>query len=576
MLYKYLLLFFFVKDSQSAYQQELNSAFQFESFTFYSDKSTLEEENHHCFGYGIWSRYVPLSNTAQIGVIGMLDSNCYHLHQAMEQTTQQINFVYYECVNFDSQTVTKYIEFKGSDGVNQNTQFDINPFEYEYVWYFLGFEMVPSENRFSIYFYQENIFIDSKDFQVEFPFYDKDLNLIFGGDLDLNNDQQQYVNLQNNKLSYFPGSMMLLLNYVQTNPQFCRGSSFKSFSNNFDESCECYQRINSIVDADLKYLEIKNYVPNEINCNTFALSTWIRINEIDSFLDEFKYQLIKLSGNFQNQKLIQDNLSAFQLFYKMTKSENQIVVTTYSYTFPAINIDFSDDPFLITKIFNVECDIKLWHQLLVIKGETSIKIQITFYDGYEQYKFQTEIAVIQFHMVQFQFRYGNILQQSSSSFQVQLYMMKFLSCVNSYTFQFICHYTCQECDGPTSSDCLSCFQSSKRKYLAAYKTCVCPYGTIDDGKICQDYLTQKLVLVENEIQKEQCQYGYFEYLDDCWKCPSIISNKFTTCLECLLNPKTWSNIFYCQTLLYTDEYGNTTQFITDLKFQYIFDGNDTI
>ncbi|CAK71727.1 unnamed protein product (macronuclear) [Paramecium tetraurelia] len=319
---------------------------------------------------------------------------------------------------------------------------------------------------------------------------------------------------------------------------------------------------------------IYEFVSQQSNCQEFLFSGWIKIQEIYSSDDEFDFQFMRLSGNFQHQKLIGQNLCAFQLFYKISSSQNQIIITTYSYTFPAVDIDFSSNPFLKSEVIDVGSDIKLWHYLFVKKLENSILVSITFYKGFDKEEFNIKLDVLQFNKVQFKLSYGNLLQSSSNYLTISIVGFQFFNCLGYEEPSASCHPTCQECDGPTKDDCLTCFQESNRSYLPDYKQCICEYGTIDMDNQCVSYEFLNLRLNQEKLLKEECKYGFFEFEGDCQQCPSIINKNVITCLECVQNPKKWAQTLICQTTLYTDQEGNVSQQLQDDKKYYTFVGND--
>lgn len=61
-----------------------------------------EYDGDKFFDYGLWSRYTPLSKINQVGSVGILDSNCFHLHSATEYSTQRLNFICYDCLEIET------------------------------------------------------------------------------------------------------------------------------------------------------------------------------------------------------------------------------------------------------------------------------------------------------------------------------------------------------------------------------------------------------------------------------------------------------------------------------------------
>ncbi|CAD8130058.1 unnamed protein product [Paramecium sonneborni] len=445
--------------------------------------------------------------------------------------------------------------FQVRDGSDFKEEIPINEVSYEFIWYFQGFITIPSLKQVIIYIGEKNTQFFSKS--IEFLQDRINSNLIIGGDFKVSQNSPLYT-LENSLLSFYPGKITYLINTYLNEPDYF----IEIINEDIERYSECQQNPRTdIGDFFIQKQDLSQFV-------------WIKIKEIYSYQDEFYFQLFKLSSNFNNPKMISENLCQFQLFYKISSQGNQIIITTYSFTFPVVNIDFSNNPFLKTQIFDIACDIQLWHYILVKKTETSISISITFYQGLDQIKLNMGLEENQFNMVQFKLLSGNILQSKLNYLNVQIVGLKLLNCPERYQSYINCHPYCKECDGPTKKDCVSCFESSNRLYLSDFKECICVYGTIEQDDQCINYEALQFDLIQETPLKEECLYGFFELNYECYQCPSIINNNVITCLECVQNPKQWGQILICQTILSTDKNGNTSNYLTDQKLQYILVGND--
>ncbi|CAD8148748.1 unnamed protein product [Paramecium octaurelia] len=525
------------------------------------------------FRYGLWSKYNPLTNIPQVGITGQFDSNCLFMHSASEKNTESLSLIYYECLNYEQKKITKIIAFIDNNEEQHQFSKDIDFFEYENVWYFLMIVQWPLQSKFElILMHQQEIILQSY-LQIKWPFNDNNILLTFGGSMIVGQSKISFID-QGTKISYFPGKLVLyefeivdilaLENYQQIQQEF-----FQLYQN-----CLCQENSQSeIGNVDISQLQNLVFVSENINCNSFILSGWIKITEIIKSQAEFIYQVLVLTSNFQNS-LADQNLAPFSLSYKIS-SRNQIIVTTYSYTFPQVTIDFSDNPFLIKKEFEISHSIFLWHQVYVQVKEDQLKIQIQFLEGHQVYDYPFQIKVFQFKQTQFKLQYGNNLLSQTNYLNIQLRNFKFYNCYIQVNQQN-CHYSCEDCEGPNKDNCLSCKKGSQRIYLAQFKACVCPYNTIDDQN-CQSYQDHSLEIVQNAEKKQSCQYGYFEYSDSCFKCPSIIRENLVTCLECVQNPKGWIQNPLCDRILYLNLNGSVEKIFTDWSPTYfLFDGNDAI
>ncbi|CAD8203419.1 unnamed protein product [Paramecium octaurelia] len=195
-------------------------------------------------------------------------------------------------------------------------------------------------------------------------------------------------------------------------------------------------------------------------------------------------------------------------------------------------------------------NIQLWHFLFVKKSKNSLLVTINFYEGrkVKEYSFESNVN----HFNQIRFKVTTEIDINPE----------------------LCHLSCFECDGPTKYDCLSCDSSTNRIYNQQQKACVCLYGKIDIDGECKDYLSFQLNLAQGNEKEFQCSYGYFEFEDQCFKCPSKIKERLITCIECITNPKTWINNPYCQYNYVTND--NQLPFTKQDEGiqQYFFDEKD--
>ena len=74
-----------------------------------------------------------------------------------------------------------------------------------------------------------------------------------------------------------------------------------------------------------------------------------------------------------------------------------------------------------------------------------------------------------------------------------------------------CHFTCDSCDGPAYSDCLTCKSNRGKKGRPSYGVCLCPGRTVDDN------LNEKCESTENlykfEIKEWRVEW-LIEWMND--------------------------------------------------------------
>ncbi|CAD8115237.1 unnamed protein product [Paramecium sonneborni] len=551
----------------------MNEAYQYQRK--FIQLTEYEYTNNNCLTYGLWSKYNPLSTINQVGMYGLFDSHCFHLHNAIDQYSQSLNLIYYDCLDFVSKKIIKNILF--INNLNEQNKFviDIDTFDYENTWYYLQLIAWPQQSMFKLIVIKRQELQFSTIKKMKYPFNDENLILSFGGSFIVRNSKIQDIK-RGEIFSYFPGTIILQDFSIQSLPfDFdylnIANQEYKQF-----EQCVCQSNEKLLIgDKDFKVQDQDLYISDNKNCDSFILVGWIKIKEIINPSEILViYQLIKILAHLQNPIFQNQNLSPFQLFYHITPLLNEIEITTYSYSFPDVAIDFSDNPFLIKKKFLMKNKIILWHHLKVELLNNKLNVVIKFYEGQEIFYYDVQFEVHQFHNSLFKIQFGNCLQTQINYLNIQMKNIEFFNCYEEFRTQN-CHYSCFECNGPTNQDCLSCSFESSRIYIPEYQVCVCPYNTIDNQNQCQTYKDSNLRVIENEKLdiNYNCKYGYFEIDGDCIKCPSIIRKDFISCMECINNPKSWFEDPICKKVLVIKQ--NITYYDALLLFgdiQYYFDG----
>ncbi|CAD8126702.1 unnamed protein product [Paramecium sonneborni] len=551
--------------------KEMSSLYQFSSEKVDLSKM-IENEEQLSYGYGIWTRYNPLSTISQVGVVNLFDSDCYNIHNVVDQETQSLNLIYYDCLDYPLQKIKKIIQFIDNEGKEQRFELSLDGFEYENVWFYLELLQWPRLKRFQLMIIQQDKAKLKSSLEIQHPFNDLRVILNFGGGLTVQKSLISSIKI-GQLFSYFPGKM------IQSKFAFKIQSPDLDFEAIAIDAIQPYtnclcinSQIFSISDFDLKVMDQKAFLPEQVNCDSFTLSGWFKITEVIQESVGFIYQFLKLASNYEGQ-LSDPNLSPFQLLYKISPNGNQIITTTYSYNFPLVTINFEENPFLITNSFDIENLLNFWHFVNVQLIGRNFQILIKSYKEDKFIEFQVHNEVMQFNNLQLKLNIGNIEQNQLDYLNVQSRNLVLYNCPQTIN-QNYCHYSCEICDGPTKFDCLSCSIESQRIYLSQFKVCICPYHTVDE-KICKQYQDYQLSIIDGDDQNnKRCQYGYYEYSGDCLKCPSIIKDNILYCIECLQNPKTWSTKPNCLFDLVLNANGDTQQKIYQYSLNFLFDGEN--
>ncbi|CAD8108643.1 unnamed protein product [Paramecium sonneborni] len=545
--------------------------FQLKEFIF-----TVNDLKNNDMGilYGIWSKYNPLGITQQIRLVGLMDSNCFHYFNIRGESGSPY-LILYDCLS-PEKTIYRFLAYNTADGQQHEQSLKIDPFEYENVWYLFLFQYWYMDNKLEYMigkneqaFWHYKI-LDAHIFQIE------NLILNVGGGLIVQHSNFKSIEI-GSKISYFPGRMygiqsfmeLIELNNFQQN-YYLQNYQFFLPSLNCDSNYD-----NLIQDFNLNFFDIKIYGSQNINSDTFTFVGWFRIKEIHQVDDEFTFQFFKITPNIEIEKFLNPNLAPFQLFYRVSYQNYFIIFTTYSYNFPSVALDFdsSDNNFLLTREFQIHHSIFIWHKLFVSFRSNQILIEIKFYESFQIYEYSYTYNVNQFKNIQFKLLFGNLLKQKNY-FNIETRKKIFLNC-DDFIEQQNCDYSCEDCDGPTRTNCLSCSILSQRIYLKEQKACICPFNYLDDqiNSKCKSNFDQKIQI--NSLQKEnECEFGYFEFEDFCYACPQIISNKLISCLDCIQNVKGWYQNLTCSTTAYIDPNGKTAQTTSYSKQYYSYDGSE--
>ncbi|CAK91842.1 unnamed protein product (macronuclear) [Paramecium tetraurelia] len=145
-----------------------------------------------------------------------------------------------------------------------------------------------------------------------------------------------------------------------------------------------------------------------------------------------------------------------------------------------------------------------------------------------------------------------------------------------------CHYSCQECDGSTEQDCLSCNSGVGRYYDSIKRICYCENNLFDVGlQECQTFVD---AVPSGELNQENyqnegfCKFGQFKVLLEnntivCLNCPKSLNGNIN-CLDCYLNPDLWYKEPRCTSdfirLKVDENYGYLMQIREEIDFETYF------
>ncbi|CAD8200138.1 unnamed protein product [Paramecium octaurelia] len=145
-----------------------------------------------------------------------------------------------------------------------------------------------------------------------------------------------------------------------------------------------------------------------------------------------------------------------------------------------------------------------------------------------------------------------------------------------------CHYSCQECDGSTEQDCLSCNSGVGRYYDSIKRMCFCENNLFDVGlQECQtfnDAVPSGELNQENYRNEGYCKFGQFQVMLEnntivCLNCPKSLNGNIN-CLDCYLYPDLWYKQPRCTTDFIRhkadENYGYLMQLRKEIDFETYF------
>ncbi|CAD8151291.1 unnamed protein product [Paramecium octaurelia] len=539
-----------------------------------AEQIEIDQSDQQHLPFGIWSKYNPLGLATLKDAYGLFDSNCFQIINSVDYATQSLNFIQYDCVYDTTKEIKKFIQI----GFSQTDQFifsiQIEPSEYEDIWYFFYIITNISKKRVELTISSQLNVIFKETLELILPKRDQKLLFTFGGSFKVENSNILLIE-KGRIFSLYPGQLIVYnFEMKRISIDFDYWLEITQFYEEI-QNCECVTDLN-MNEVHLLFLDVQTNLLQNINCNSYTLAGWLKISQIHQSSEEFIYQFLKISTSIEGIET--ENLATFQLYYHISSVQNKIIITTYQYDFPSVTQDFSNDPFIIRRELIIYNNITSWQYIYINLQENRLDFSIIFYEASSSQSYETIFNVKQFHNQQLKISCGNIQQTKLDYLDVIVRSQLFSNCMQDLKQQK-CHQSCKECDGPTKYHCLSCSKELKRIYIPEFKQCDCQYGTVDYNNACIDYIDQylNLNLQLNVKQRNNlnCKMGYFELDGDCIKCPSRIYRDFLNCFECFSQPDTWFQKPYCSlNLEFTKILGQYERPITQ-NF-YLHDSSDLI
>ncbi|CAD8073985.1 unnamed protein product [Paramecium primaurelia] len=474
-----------------------------------------ENETTH---YGFWFQYLPFSNIKASGDFILNDKSIYTGQNIMANYNFNQGPPYqklYIWLSFNF--VTLNITVSDDKTITNLTQ---DPKYFEGIWHYVYLESLEGGSKLYIKGSKlQSILMNTKKI---FPI----LN--------------QYGKVSNLNFEYFHGIYSEV--QVFTRQPFNNDNEFDEYFIRNIQNPQSYNKIVVDIFDGLKimgdtFYQTKLYMLGY----KYQIRCWVKVN-YENVLERQRYLLMRLTlnENYRNDSILGDRV--LLMSYILDSSLNNynifnVSVLAYNYPYPQLSYTTkSKNIFSIQNTTNRD-RFQKWHYIYFqyLVDQTYLKV---IYPN-DQELTQTFNA-LQFHN---QYVY---LYVGADSFFYKSYLEGKIQLEITYNYEeellyeMKCHYSCQTCNGPTQSDCVTCPQNSNRQWKFGF--CSCEFGFVDLDLTQKCNKMNELYPIMNQTYQNntfKCKYGEFIIDNQCMSCPSSINDYQLICADCLLNQGNW-------------------------------------
>ncbi|CAD8161017.1 unnamed protein product [Paramecium octaurelia] len=319
----------------------------------------------------------------------------------------------------------------------------------------------------------------------------------------------------------------------------------------------------------------------------YRVSFWAKAQALyDNNFDQIIHMLRVVANRFTSDFMATGS-NSFILDYVYDKQTHKWIfrIQFYSQIIPVPVRSIPDNSLLIiTKEILIDnySYINTWHFIFIDYSNNVISFQ--FENPQFNYKITQKYEnVYQYQLIYYRLFFGGTIIETNSLAR-SFALISFQDHTKSITK---CHQQCQTCFGPFSNNCLSCPPNSNRVYEPRESTCQCQLWYKEfDNHICKLFSNDSIkIKLEENTEKEDfrkhCNFGDFEYNENCYKCPSASQNNQIICSACLMRPTDWIyNNPACYDVYYPYENNPNYQYVqmkTDQELAnqyYIFENQE--
>ncbi|CAD8087564.1 unnamed protein product [Paramecium sonneborni] len=542
-------------------------------------------------GYGLWIKYQPFLPISQIATSS---STLYAGSMPNKNTIFAGSFIYmqqqkdtkfnmltvYITISSATNTIVHNIfySFQSTTGT-VSFDFDVEEYEGRWILFYVFYDLLLKQT--TIGFYQAEQTTSTKNQLLQdIPSLVKQVRHTIGGTQDIKNQLGETLTL-----SQFKGRLSTL---------FSQEINVFLDLNQFLSTCEI------VSSCSIKPYKLSGY--NQImtgygfmsnstdqqEYSKYVINGWVKLDFLteDYYLETVIFR-ITINSNYNDDMTIGDKELYLKYYQSIIASQNGFSITTYTYNFPVEIKQSSSGTDIITVTGIQYQDLLInWHYIQYEIGTNNNYGQPLFSIFYPsqnqvfQYKWTMPInhftGTILHYFVGGDNFTKNYLVGQLSDLTLTLYCT-----TPTITFNIKCHYTCNTCDGPTISNCLSCPANSFRVQSITQKTCTCKnkYVDIENDPICQPVIVKFPQLEEDEVQIycnkigfdicegnfQKCSFGYFLYKNSCIQCPGyyLYTSRYSIkCSDCLFDPQGFATSLQCTEDTQTYENDEDNSYIT--------------
>ncbi|CAK67135.1 unnamed protein product (macronuclear) [Paramecium tetraurelia] len=518
-------------------------------------------QHQQSMGYGVWTKYQPFAQIldlrnrdqqidATLNKLNMIQGGQFIYSMKQKENSFQLLVVSLVVDQFEQKfQYSIYYSFsQSSDLIQFNTNTII---EGLWILFYAYYDMPSKETTFGLYNVQEPL--QTQQIQ-DVPIFVSKIRHNIGGIYQYKNKNGILV-----QLKQFIGQMSNLFTSDNQNILLNLEWCVNQFINY--EICENQDYNISEKNQHMNGFELIQMSTQPLNLPIYLIQGWIKLDLPDvNFLETIVLR-ITINYNYSDDSYIGDRDVLLKYFQSSIPGENGFEISTYSYSFPIKSRYKTQDDDKISEYGDqYSAMFVTWHyfsyEIGTLNNDGQPLFTLYFPSISQHYKYTWSKQIQHFTGVTYYIYIGGDNYSNS-------YLRGYVSDI--ILFQYCqpqaslvvagCDYSCLDCDGPTSVNCLSCHENSHRQYSKSENTCNCHEGYVD---VNGEYECVSVALTFSQLTKQEielncnlegyircegsnvdCNKGYFLFQNQCIKCPeqsSSLKEVYVSCFDCISSP----------------------------------------